>query len=29
MDAIEETIQIIVAAKRVEIIDGYAENLKY
>jgi len=26
--SIEDTIQIIVAAKRVEIIDGYAENLK-
>ena len=27
-DAIEEEIQIIVAAKRVNVIDGYAENLK-
>jgi YidC/Oxa1 family membrane protein insertase len=26
-DAIEEKIQIIVAAKRVQVIDGYAENL--
>ena len=26
--SIEDTIQIIVAAKRVEVIDGYAENLK-
>ena len=26
-DAIEEEIQIIVAAKRVQVIDGYAENL--
>ena len=26
--SIEETIQIIIAAKRVEVIDGYAENLK-
>ena len=26
--SIEEIIQIIVAAKRVEVIDGYAENLK-
>jgi len=27
-NSIEETIEVIVAAKRVEIIDGYAENLK-
>jgi YidC/Oxa1 family membrane protein insertase len=27
-DAIEEELQIIVAAKRVDVIDGYAENLK-
>ena len=27
-DKIEETLQIIVAAKRVDIIDGYAESLK-
>jgi len=27
-DTIEEEIQIIVAAKRVNVIDGYAENLK-
>jgi len=27
-DAIEEEIQIIVAAKRANVIDGYAENLK-
>ena len=26
--SIEEKIQIIVAAKRVNVIDGYAENLK-
>ena len=27
-DSIEEIIQIIIAAKRVNVIDGYAENLK-
>ena len=27
--SIEEELQIIVAAKRVDVIDGYAEKLKY
>ena len=26
-DTIEEELQIIIAAKRVDVIDGYAENL--